>query len=515
MAGAALALSVRAGVGTADAPVSRSRWVVPLVCAHGLVMFVFCALRHRNYGSHAFDLGAYHQVFWNLAHHGSLYSSVERMHQWSAHLEVGLLPLWLPYRVAPSVHWLLLLQSAAAAAAALPVEALARRAIGDRALSLVVAAAFLLTPQLLFAEIYDFHSLTLCVLPVAVLVWALHADRVRWVVGAALLALSLREQMGLCVLMAGACWPLLHGQRRLVAGLLLAGLGVGVFLAEVLWLIPSFGDGARFQYLGHYGRLGQSAPEALRFALHHPLRLVLLAFEGQRPWYLVKLVAGAAPLLLIGLRWPRACWPLLLGVPLVAVQLLADREEIWSVRFHYGAPLVPVIAAAAALCAAQLAGHRRAFALVLCCAWLLLNGAYTALRVAPYAVLPGGPLQPPAPERARALERAFQLLPPEGCVSAQDQLVPHIAARVCVHQWPDGEAEDAFVLLDENVEPHNEHPEPVADAARRLRTDARFEVRVDEAGVLLLQRRYPLPRRTRRGEGKGARRSANHSSRPV
>jgi hypothetical protein len=43
------------------------------------------------------------------------------MHQWSAHLEIGLVPLAIPYRIAASPLWLLAAQAASCAATAIPL----------------------------------------------------------------------------------------------------------------------------------------------------------------------------------------------------------------------------------------------------------------------------------------------------------------------------------------------------------------------------------------------------------
>src|SRR5262249_10190685 len=154
---------------------------------------------------------------------------------------LGLLWLWLPYRIWPSPLWLLGLQSATSAAAAIPIEALARHVTGSPKSALVCAGALLLTPQLLNAEIYDFHSLTLCALPMALMVWAIERDRVAGVAIAAALALSLREQMGLAVAGAGLAWAMRHGWReRGLHAAVLGTVGLSVFLLEVLWAIPAF-----------------------------------------------------------------------------------------------------------------------------------------------------------------------------------------------------------------------------------------------------------------------------------
>ena len=69
------------------------------------LLFLWSLFRHHNFGSSS-DLGAYHSVAWNFAMRGSLWNSLERIHHWSTHMEVGLLWLWLPYRFFASPVWL-------------------------------------------------------------------------------------------------------------------------------------------------------------------------------------------------------------------------------------------------------------------------------------------------------------------------------------------------------------------------------------------------------------------------
>lgn len=475
---------------SSDAPHAAFKAVVAL---HFLVMFAFSAFRHRHYGSHAYDLGAYHQIFWNWAYRGSLWNEVERMHQWSAHLELGLLPLWLPYRIVATPLWLFALQSGACALAAVAVERLARRATGDRRLALAAAAATLLTPQLLFAQIYDFHSITVCVLPMAFLAHAVAEKRRLQLWVAALFALSLREQMGLAVIAAAGAWLWVHGRSSWRTATALGVIGAGVFLAEVLWIIPSFADGGPFRYAARYGRLGGSPEAAVSFLLQHPLRFLALPFEGARPLYLLKLGAGALPLLLLSFGSLRRAWPLLIAAPLLAVQLYADDEPVWNLRYHYGAPVVPLLAAAAVLSLGWV--HRRSarWAFVLAMVWVGTNATVAAIRMAQFATEPGGPLDlsVPGSPRDRALRRAMALVPKEASVSAQDGLVPHLAERERIHQWPDGEWEDDFILLDAQGIPGETPQEPITQAIERLRSDERFEPLLDEEGVLLVRRRKP------------------------
>jgi uncharacterized membrane protein len=478
--------------------------VVTLVVAHAFSMVVWSVLRHEHFGSAAYDLGAYENVFWNLGQRGTLWNSVERVHQWSNHLEIGLLWLWLPFRIAPSPVWLFLIQQISCAAAALPLEAMVRRASGDRNLAAIAAVAMLVTPQLLLAEIYDFHSITATAFPVALLAWGVESDSPGRIGLGASLAMSVREQMGLVLVAAALAWILRHGWRaRWPMAVAFAVLGIGVFLAEVQWLIPSFAGGGMFRYVAEYGRLGGTPSAALRFVYQHPLRLLSLPFEGGRILYLILLGCGALPLLALSLRSPRvAAWPLLLAAPLLLIQLFNDRKEVWNIHYQYGAAVVPLLAACAGLALADERcvsfARRRVFAGI----WLGGTGLVACFAVLVKLYGDGRPIDPefPSSERAQALRNMLSTVPDGAAVSALDRLAAHLADRPTVHNWPDGEQEDQFVVLETGgMKDEREERLVVQAAIERLRHDARFLVRFDQAGVVVMERAAAAPLRSSAG----------------
>ncbi len=472
------------------APVARHRLVVPLVIAHGVVMLLWSLFRHHNFGSSS-DLGAYHSVAWNFAMRGSLWNSLERIHHWSTHMELGLLWLWLPYRFFPSPAWLLLTQSAAAAAAALPIEAVARRVTRDPRIALFAALAMLLTPQLMLAEIDDFHAVTLCALPLAVLVWGIEVDSAIAVTIGALAVLSLREQMGLLLVAAAVAWVLRQGKHRVGSALLLGTGGLAFFLFAVTWAIPQFGTGQSMRYAAQYQRLGATPGEALKLASQHPLTFLTMAFEGERKLLPIALASGGFPLILLSLRSLRkAAWPLLLAVPLLAVQLLSGDPEKWSIHSHYGAPIVPLFTMAC-VGALVLIPAEKQWRLYAALGWLVLTAIHMVM-VLPSPVGPGSPIDPAfvGSPREAALRKALSLISGDDSVCTQDNVLPHLSDRIEIHEWPDGMLTDDFILLDQDGPTRTiRDRERLSRAASRIRADAAFTVLIDDAGIFLAKRK--------------------------
>src|SRR6185437_1929426 len=105
-----------------------------------------------------------------------------------------------------------------------------------------------------------------------------------------------------------------------------------------------------FRYMAQYNRLGCTADGVLSTATRGPFAFLKMALNGDLKVFALELASGSLPLLFLSLRSiRRAAWPLLLAAPLLAVQLYSDEPAKWSIHSHYGAPLVPLFAAAAVM----------------------------------------------------------------------------------------------------------------------------------------------------------------------
>jgi hypothetical protein len=197
------------------------------------------------------------------------------------------------------------------------------------------------------------------------------------------------------------------------------------------------------------------------------------------------------------------------------VQLFSVEPRKWDLHYPYGIPVVAAIAAAAVLAlrfvpnvpSARSMGqspgsHDRSPGGAPSSTWpdarRLTAAGWLALVIVHLASVLPSPFGPghaidtafATSVRASALEQAIGLVPADASISAQDDVVPHVAARSEVHRWPDGSDTDEYVLLDlDGAAANVRNRADLVSAGRQLRADAGFEVLLDEAGVILARRR--------------------------
>jgi hypothetical protein len=229
---------------------------------------------------------------------------------------------------------------------------------------------------------------------------------------------------------------------------------------------------------------------------------VVTALTGDRRVYVLGLASGALPLVFLSLRSLRtSAWPLLLGVPPLAVQLFSSEPRKWDLDYPYGVPVVAAFAAAAVLALRFLPANTtgsdpvhgrppaaRRLAVV---GWLALVLVHL-VSVVPSPFGPGRAIDTAfaGSVRASALDHAIGLVPADASISAQDDIVPHVAARSEVHRWPDGSDTDEYVLLDlDGAAANVKNRAALIVAGRQLRADTGFEVLLDQAGVIVARRR--------------------------
>ncbi|MBI2911636.1 MAG: DUF2079 domain-containing protein [Chloroflexi bacterium] len=479
-------------------------WDAAYVVAFALALAQLAGLallRHASFHSQALDLGSLAQVAWNTSQGRWFESSVipTTANLLAEHFAPIFLLLAPVYRVFPDPRLLLFLQAAGLALGSLPLYLLARRRLG-RPLGLALAAAFLLSPPLLYLDLADFHEIALAVPLLSGALYFL-AGR-RWVPMAVCLAatLLLREEMGLGVAAFGL-WVVLAlhpsvpspahagegmvrqgriGVRRLW-GVALLVLGLVWTLGVVLVVIPAVRGGTPYPYLDRYAYLGADLAGMLATPLLRPIEVVGTLATPERLDFVTRLLLPWGLLPMLSLH-------LLLALPTFAYTLLSQNPAQWDIQSQYHAPLVPIFAFAALAALERLGGLRARRAAA---TFLLTAAAGSYLLHGPGLFARGfDGEQYRSTERTELLEGMLARIPPDAGVATQTNLVPHLTARQHLYllTWVRDWSAVEYVLLDRRGNRYPLDDDEYERLEVDLRTQGRFE-RVAEADDVVLYRR--------------------------
>jgi uncharacterized membrane protein len=456
---------------------AAAAWVV--------VVGLWAVWRHDHFLSHRFDLGNMVQAVWSTAHGRPLDATNsltgEQVIRLSGHVDpilVLLAPLWWIY---PGPEILILAQAALLASGVYPAVRLALKHVGSPLAAGLLGIWYLVFPWTVWIAFDDFHPLTLATPFLLYAIWFLDEHRLGRFAAVAVLAMMTGELIGLTVAALGVWYAIRYRRRR---------AGLGIALAGVIWtvvclavVIPAFNDGRSSRHYELFETTGGSPTGVLTTLFTDPAAIVAQVTTTSDLLYPLKLLLPTA---LLALGQPLL---LLVAVPQLGVNLLAEWIAATLPMFHYVAPIIPVLTAATVLTVARLPEKFRVLA-----AGAVLGSA--TLILVSYPPVPGSQgfafadTEPPA--RTAAMRAALDLVPPDAPVTATNRLGAHLSARRYLYLFPLRRDADWAVVDTRDV-----RPTPAGERAdrsnlrrhvERLDHDTDWRMVFDDEGVRVYRR---------------------------
>lgn len=454
------------------APDAERRSLLPgvllalLTAGYALLFGWLSLMRYWAFQMHALDMGNMGQAAWNTVHGHPFYFTNMRLpyaiEAWntttrlSFHVEALFPVISLVYLIYPHPESLLVLQTLAIAAGAIPVYLLGRDVIGSRWLALGFATAYLLFPAVEAMNLYEFHAVSLATPLLIFAFWfAWHCRYVPFVL-CALAAMGTKEQIGLVVAMFGL-WVTIVNRDRLV-GLGTTAVGTlwslfAVLVVERHYRLPGTVTytKTRYAYLGH-GLHG-----ALHTVLHNPGAFFHVIFIWPKLGYVEQLLV---PVAFLPLAAPYA---ILLGAPTLALNLLSQDFHMYSALGDNSAELIAVTMIAGILGARTVIGLlartlSRGTAVLALGVYLLALVLWNQ-QANGFAPLSARFQVPSIGTHQRVEARFVGMIPPSVPVSTQDKLDPALSSRRYLYLFPDtGRRPDPplvpanYILLDASGE---------------------------------------------------------------
>ncbi len=451
---------------------TNRRWILATVGFLGLVFFVAPLVRHSTFHT-GYDLAIFGQAYWNTLQGDFLYSSIRGMVLWGDHLNpivLGILPF---YRLWPTPETLLILQSLALMAGALPVYLLARRELSHQGVAMVLALAYLVYQPVRLMNLFDFHPIVFATPLILTAVYQLRRGAWGWFLICCLLVGSTKETGPIAVALLGLACVFLSPRRRL--GVAVTAVGVAWFVLNLTVIMPAFNPTGVDVQLDRYDYLGGSPSEILTTLVTRPVYVLSHNLTSRELFYPVRVLA---PLAFLPLLTPVG----LLVVPYLAINILEGTGvQVWLI--HYQAELTAFVFVAAVFGAGRVMQVRpaRFVAAAVTAGALLFFGTSDV-----YHLRQGWPT-----DETRRIHQTLELIPPVARVSAQAALSPHLTQRRVLEIFPEKTSSD-WVVVDSGLDPWPVPPERYRRTVRRLKRVG-FQPQIERGQTVVFSRDPEMP----------------------
>ena len=417
--------------------------VFALAVLYFLLYSGLAVLRHRSYHSLGFDLGLFDQAFWNTTQ-GRPFESTMSQALPVPHSLLGdhFSPIfWLVflfYYVYPHPETLVVVQTLCLALGAWPVYLLAKLKLAAGYAIAWVAVYFLFVP-LAYVNLFDFHEVALAVAPLGFALYFLESGRRRWFIVSLVVALLVKEEMGLVGIAFGAYAWLGKRDWKLGLGVIVGSLAAFVAIIELV--IPYFASGRSYPYIsGRYADVGGSPLGILRTTVTNPLRIVRAVFQAKKVLFVVAIFGPVLGLSAL------AGWAAILVLPSLGYLLLSNYEPQYTFTSQYSAPLIPLVIGTSIIAMSRL---RDSWRPALIAAVLVSSLAFSWA----YGYMPFSRKFDPGQFQAEARYAAFTpqlaVIPADASVSAENGFPSHLSERRYIYDFTFEGVQDAqWVVLD-------------------------------------------------------------------
>ncbi len=281
-------------------------WLTAACALLFAMVFGKLGVQHQNnFGTWSYDMGIYDQGFWLVSRGGQSFMTVRGMEFWGHHLNLIVLAFVPFYWLGAGPSFLYVAQAVGLAAAAFPVYLIARDRLSRPWMGLLFAVVYLMYAPIQWISWANFHPEALVIAPLLYAWWFAGQRRWRAMFIALLIALSIREDTALVVIMLGVILLLMYrpgkGEHRdRVMALATVALGIVWYAVATRIVIPHFNQGKQPFYIQYfYSNYGKDVPEIISTMLRHPNRVIADATQPDRLRFYRDL--GAA------VGWTTAC----------------------------------------------------------------------------------------------------------------------------------------------------------------------------------------------------------------
>lgn len=294
--------------------------------------------RYNNFYTGRFDLGNMDQTVWNTIH-GRIFQltnpdGTNIISRLAFHADFMLIILSPMYLIWQDPRMLLIMQSLAIGIGGLFIFLIARKTLKQQLFAFAFALSYLLYPGIQYANLFDFHAVTIAV-PLFLASWyAVLRKHYAIAVILLIIAGTTKEEAWIIAALFGLY--LFFWKKQYAIGTILTIVSLGLFYYLFWHAIPA-ARGAQHFALQYYSDFGSTPTTILKNIVLSPIKIATILLGKYQLFYLLELFA---PVLFL----PIFALPLLIfASPDLGVSLLSQNTQLHMIYYHYASFPTPFI----------------------------------------------------------------------------------------------------------------------------------------------------------------------------
>jgi len=398
--------------------------------------------RYNNFHTGRFDLGNMDQTVWNTKN-GNIFQltnpdGTEIVSRLSIHSDFILILLAPFYFIWEDPRMLLLLQSFILGIGAYFVYFISLKILKERNISLIFSFSYLMNPFIQYANLYDFHAVTLATTFLLGSFYFLKVKKYLLFILMLFLSALTKEQVLIIAALFGLYVFLIEKKKLLGATIFIISC---FFFYYLIWhAIPQARGGNHFA-LAYYSDLGESPGKIIKNLFISPIKTANLIFIPKNIEYIKMLF------------WPTgflsAFSPvtLMFALPDLLINTLSSNRQLSDIYYQYASTIVPFIYISSIYGASFL---KKKFPYLKNFYIILILTSFSAAYL--YGPLPGAK-KPSldmfvAPYKNRKEILSFlSSLPRTSAIAATNNLGAHLSHREKIYVIPNGLSQADYVLF--------------------------------------------------------------------
>lgn len=429
---------------TKEFVVIKRTWIVKAiyVIAGGFYLWVVGSItvfRYICYSSPAYDFGIWAQMFHYMKTRFVPVTTVERSRLLS-HFAVHFSPiyyLFLPfYMIFPYPATLQILQVVTLVSGIVPVYLLCKRRGLTNSATAAFGILFALFPALATGCYYDLHENCFLTPLILWLFYFIEKDDMRGIVIFSILTMLVKEDAPVYVACIGLY--VIFGKSKPVKGAIVTVMAI-VYFCVVTSLMKRYGLGIMAT---RYDNYGSSLFDVIKNFLTNPAYVIRECFKSSKYTFIMYMLMPLGFMPVISKHVSRY----ILIIPMLLVNLATDYQYQYNIFFQYSFGVIAILFYLAIINYSDFSEKARrfmcAFAL---CATILIMPVCSLSRTYMYDVYKN------SRENIELLDNMVERIPKDASVSASTFLVPHLADRDVLYEYPGYYKHDDFtdyVILD-------------------------------------------------------------------